>query len=203
MSDTTKIEWCDSTFNPWIGCTKVGPGCDHCYAEVSTPSRTLGVVWGPKAQRHRTSVSNWAMPLRWERDHEAFFAQHGRRRRVFCASLADVFDNQVPPAWRAELFALIADTPHLNWLLVTKRISNVPKMVMKANTDRFLNNEGFSHGLPGNVWLYDYESKHEAMGEWMGAETKLRFAFKNSDGILEPTDHGVLAIDAAVRAVGQ
>lgn len=129
MSDTTKIEWCDSTFNPWIGCTKVGPGCDHCYAEVSTPSRTLGVVWGPKAERRRTSPGNWAMPSRWEREHEAFFAQHGRRRRVFCASLADVFDNQVDPQWRVDLFELIQSTPHLDWLLVTKRIGNAHVMI--------------------------------------------------------------------------
>ncbi len=124
MSDTTKIEWADSTFNPWIGCTKVGPGCDHCYAEVSTPSRTLGVVWGPKAERHRTSPGNWVLPMRWEREHDAFFAQHGRRRRVFCASLADVFDNQVPHEWRVDLWELIERTPHLDWLLVTKRVGN-------------------------------------------------------------------------------
>jgi protein gp37 len=153
MADQSKIEWCDSTFNPWIGCAKVGPGCLHCYAEVSTPSRALGIVWGAKSERHRTSEANWKMPKRWEREHEAFFAQHGRRRRVFCASLADVFDNQVPDSWRADLFRLIAATPHLDWLLVTKRIGNVPQMVMKANTDRFLANEGFSHGLPSNVWL--------------------------------------------------
>lgn len=153
MSDTTKIEWCDSTFNPWIGCTKVGPGCDHCYAEVSTPARAMGIVWGPHAERKRTSAGNWALPLRWERQHADFFAQHGRRRRVFCASLADVFDNQVPAEWRADLFRLIEATPNLDWLLVTKRIGNVLQMVMKANTDRFLANEGFNHGLPGNVWL--------------------------------------------------
>lgn len=153
MSENTNIEWCDSTFNPWIGCTKVGDGCLHCYAEVSTPSRTLGVVWGPKAERHRTSDANWKMPERWEREHEAFFAQHGRRRRVFCASLADVFDNKVPPAWRTDLFRLIYATPHLDWLLVTKRIGNVAKMAMQVNMAMFVKNEGFAHGLPANVWL--------------------------------------------------
>lgn len=50
--------------------------------------------------------------------------------------------------------------------------------------------------------MYDYDSKHEAMGEWMGGETKLRFSFRDADGNLEPTDHGALVIDAAVRRVG-
>lgn len=112
MADTSKIEWTDSTFNPWIGCTKVSPACDHCYAEVSTPARALAVAWGPKAERRRTSPQNWALPLRWEREHESFEAEHGRRRRVFCASLADVFDNQVSPSWRADLFQ-----PNLDWRL--------------------------------------------------------------------------------------
>ncbi|GAB7542982.1 hypothetical protein CS8_026520 [Cupriavidus sp. 8B] len=119
MSESTKIEWTDATFNPWIGCTKVSPACDHCYAEVSTPARALRVTWGAKEDRHRTS----AAPLRWNAQHAEFFATHGRRRRVFCASLADVFDNAVDPAWRVDLLQLIADTPNLDWLL-TKRIGN-------------------------------------------------------------------------------
>lgn len=129
MADQTNIEWCDSTFNPWIGCTRVSPGCDNCYAACSTPARTLGIEWGPHAERRRTSASTWAQPLRWERQHEQFMAEHGRRRRVFCASLADVFDNAVPTAWRIDLFNLIASTPHLDWLLVTKRIGNVLDML--------------------------------------------------------------------------
>lgn len=129
MSEHTAIEWCDSTFNPWIGCTRVSPGCDHCYAAVSTPARTLGVEWGPHAERRRTSKANWRGPLRWEREHETFMAEHGRRRRVFCASLADVFDNAVPQEWRADLFDLISATPHLDWLLLTKRIGNVGNML--------------------------------------------------------------------------
>ena len=144
MSANSKIEWTDHTFNPWIGCTKVSPACDHCYAEVSTPSRALGVVWGPKAERRRTTPSNWNLPLRWNAQAEAFRAQHGRRQRVFCASLADVFDNEVPHAWRADLFALIEATPNLDWLLLTKRIGNVERMVMLAN---------WPWPLPRNVWL--------------------------------------------------
>jgi len=148
MSETTGIEWCDWTFNPWIGCTKVGLGCDNCYAEVSTPARTLHINWGAKATRHRTSAGIWAQPVKWEREHEAFQAKHGRRRRVFCASLADVFDNEAPAAWRVELFRLIADTPHLDWLLLTKRIGNAAEMIAESVD---------SNDLPcwpwPNVWL--------------------------------------------------
>lgn len=149
MSANSKIEWTDHTFNPWIGCTKVSPACDHCYAEVSTPSRTLGVTWGAGQERRRTSVANWAMPLRWNAQAEAFRAQHGRRQRVFCASLADVFDNEVPVDWRFDLFRLIEATPQLDWLLLTKRIGNVMAMVhggallMRANQWTW----------PKNLWI--------------------------------------------------
>lgn len=155
MAQTSNIEWCDSTFNPWIGCTKVSPACDHCYAEVATPSRTLGVEWGAGKSRYRTSASNWRLPLRWDARTFAQCADCGwrgewpntdagsrgacprcvdgalvpARRRVFCASLADVFDNEVDPQWRADLFALIAATPNLDWLLLTKRIGNAVNML--------------------------------------------------------------------------
>jgi protein gp37 len=131
MAETTAIEWCDSTFNPWIGCTRVSPACNHCYAAVSTPARSMRIEWGPHAPRHRTAASTWKQPVRWEREHEAFQAEHGRRRRVFCASLADVFDNEVPAEWRLDLFRMIRATPHLDWLLLTKRIGNAP--IMLAN----------------------------------------------------------------------
>ena len=139
MAEQTGISWTDSTFNPWIGCTKVGPGCDHCYAEADFDLRKHRVRWGSGNPRSRTSAANWQNPRRWERDHAAFFAEHGRKRRVFCASLADVFDNEAPAEWRADLLALIRETPHLHWLLLTKRIGNVRGMVQE--------------GLPENVWL--------------------------------------------------
>jgi protein gp37 len=128
MAETSKIEWTDATFNPWIGCTKVSPACDHCYAEVATPSRTMGVMWGPQAERKRTSTSNWRTPITWNNQHARFFEEHGRRRRVFCASLADVYDNAVDPEWRADLFELIQQTPNLDWLILTKRVGNVERL---------------------------------------------------------------------------
>lgn len=136
----TKIEWADHTFNPWIGCTKVSPACDNCYAEVSMPAKMQRVAWGPNAERRRTSESNWQQPLRW--DKEA--ARLNVRTRVFCASLADVFDNTVPVQWREDLFKLIDQTPRLDWLLLTKRIGNVGNMLpVPFDFDR----------LYPNVWI--------------------------------------------------
>lgn len=137
MGENSAIEWCDHTFNPWIGCTKVSPGCNHCYAETLATNR-LGVAWGPHAERRRTAASTWRQPLSWNRKAE----REGKRARVFCASLADVFDNQVPEEWRSDLWRLIAATPHLDWLLLTKRPQNIIKMLPA----------GWSGALP-NVWL--------------------------------------------------
>lgn len=127
MSENTKIEWADHTFNPWEGCTKVGPGCDHCYAETRNARYGGGIApnWGPGAPRRRTSAANWRKPLSWDRQA----AREGKRYRVFCASLADVFENAIDPAWRADLFELIRATPNLDWLLLTKRIGNAVKML--------------------------------------------------------------------------
>lgn len=135
MSENTKIEWCDHTFNPWEGCQKVGPGCDHCYAEARNARFAGGTAinWGPGAPRRRTSAANWNLPKRWNAHASAFMAQHGRRQRVFCASLADVFDNAVDQQWRADLFELIAATPNLDWLLLTKRIGNVRGMLAELS----------------------------------------------------------------------
>src|SRR5688572_4428248 len=104
MAEVTGIAWTDSTFNPWIGCTKVGPGCDHCYAEALDKRHRWGGAthWGAGVERMRTSPSNWAKPRAWNRKAVA----SGKPWRVFCASLADVFDNEVPHDWRADLFEL-------------------------------------------------------------------------------------------------
>jgi protein gp37 len=146
MAENTKIEWTDHTFNPWIGCTKVGPGCDHCYAENLMDTRMGVAVWGPGNSRVRTKEANWKMPLRWNAQADAFMAQHGRRQRVFCASLADVFDNEVPVEWRRDLLDLIAATPNLDWLLLTKRIGNAQRLHAEAYLDS-------ARPWPENVWL--------------------------------------------------
>jgi protein gp37 len=125
MAERTEISWTDATFSPWLGCTKVSDGCNACYAEALMDKRYGRVKWGPGEKRIRTSEANWRLPLAWDRKAK----REGRRMRVFCASLADVFDNEVPAEWRADLFQLIAKTTHLDWLLLTKRIGNTKRML--------------------------------------------------------------------------
>ena len=125
MAENSNIEWTHHTFNPWIGCTKISPACDNCYAETWDKRYEGGKHWGAKAERRRTSAANWKKPLRWNAKAE----KTGQRFRVFCASLADVFDNKVNPAWREDLFNLIKLTPHLDWLILTKRPQNIKNML--------------------------------------------------------------------------
>ncbi len=136
MGDTTKIEWCDHTFNPWIGCTPVSGACDHCYAEALAKRWKLA-DWGAGKPRVRTSPANWRKPYQWDRAA----LKASVRRRVFSASMADVFDAEVADAWRVELLHLIIETPNLDWLLLTKR----PQVALK-----FVSQFG---PLPANVWL--------------------------------------------------
>ncbi len=174
MADQTAIEWTDSTFSPWTGCTKISPACDHCYAESWSKRAGARVgKWGPGAPRVRTAPANWRKPVQW--NAKPFYECHRccwrgdtpsqpadgglwfcpacksldvftARRRVFCASLADVFDNEVDPQWRDDLFDLIAATPNLDWLLLTKRIGNVRGMLPATWTI------GATKPWP-NVWL--------------------------------------------------
>lgn len=155
MSENTKIEWCDHTFNPWEGCQKVGPGCDHCYAETRNARFGGGqaVNWGPGAPRRRTSEANWRKPLQWQAQAAEFKAKHGRRQRVFCASLADVFDNAVPVQWRISLMSLILETPDLDWLLLTKRIGNATEMLDVAFRGALAQREKWADVVPPNVWI--------------------------------------------------
>lgn len=144
MVENSKIEWTDHTFNPWIGCTKVSAACDNCYAET-WDKRFNGERWGAHAARTRTSAANWRKPLAWDRQAAA----EGVRRRVFCASLADVFDNHksIDPEWRADLWELIQETQNLDWLLLTKRPQNIKKFL----PDEW---DGGVWGWPwSNVWL--------------------------------------------------
>src|SRR5438309_10820218 len=117
MAVTSKIEWCDATFNGWIGCQHISPGCDHCYAEAQNAYRRWSAdgTWGPHAERRRTSPANWKNPRTWNADAPRFEREHGRRQRVFSASLSDWLDNRVPKGWRADLCQLIEETPNLDW----------------------------------------------------------------------------------------
>jgi len=135
--ENSAIEWTDHTFNPWIGCTKISPGCDNCYAERWDRRFAVSghaMRWGAGVQRTRTSAANWRQPLRWD----AAAQRAGKRARVFCASLADVFDNEVPIEWLRDLCGLIELTPNLLWLLLTKRVGNVVGRVSEARSHDWL-----------------------------------------------------------------
>lgn len=137
MGKDSRIEWTHHTFNPWWGCVKVSAACDHCYAE--TWAKRLGEnVWGPDTPRRFFSDTHWKEPLKWNREAAA-----GKtRRRVFCASMADVFENRPDlVSARLRLLELISQTPHLDWLLLTKRIHLVRKQLPKG------------YEFPNNVWL--------------------------------------------------
>jgi protein gp37 len=147
MGQNSAIEWTDHTFNPWWGCTRVSPACAHCYAETLARRTGSAQLW--QGERRRTSEANWQQPLRWNRQAQ----REGRRYRVFSASMADVFDNQVPEDWRQDLWALIFHTPHLDWLLLTKRPQNIAKMLPNDAT-AWSREVDHKWGWPWpNVWL--------------------------------------------------
>ncbi len=116
MGEQSGINWTDHTFNPWIGCTKVSAGCQNCYAERMAHQRQWA-EWGAGKPRRRAAESTLRQPFAWNRRAE----RTGVREVVFCGSLMDVFDPEVPDEWRDQLFATIALTPYLDWPLLTKR----------------------------------------------------------------------------------
>jgi len=147
MAMGTNIEWCDATFNPWIGCTKVSEGCKHCYAEALMDHRYGKARWGPTGTRVRTSAHNWNEPVRWNRQA----AKVGVRKRVFCASLADVFeDRKELQAWRRDLVILMENTPNLQWLLLTKRPENIMSMLGNCTS---MTPESWLGAMADRVWL--------------------------------------------------
>lgn len=180
MGEVSKIEWCDATFNPWIGCTRVSPACDHCYAE-SLARRYGWATWGPGEPRKRTSAANWKKPLAWNEAAK----KAGVRKRVFCASLSDVFDAEVPDEWRDELFAyLISGTPHLDWLLLTKR----PKLMAQWAAE---------NGWPENAWAgTTVENQTMAdlrIPELMKVPARVRFL--SMEPMLEPIEYDLRGIN--------
>ena len=122
MATQTAIEWTDHTFNPWIGCTPVSAECDNCYAWDLSKFRGWA-KWGHGEPRHVTKT--WRDPRKWNRQAERAHV----RQRVFCASLADVFDAEVPDRERDKLWDLIRDTPWLDWQLLTKRPNLIKRML--------------------------------------------------------------------------
>lgn len=131
MGQNSGISWTDHTFNPWWGCEKISAGCKNCYAETFASGRMRLPIWGAKAERRFFGDAHWAEPLKWNRSAE----KSGIRARVFCASMADVFENYEGPSAervkeaRVRLWTLIEATPWLDWLLLTKRPKNIMAMI--------------------------------------------------------------------------
>ncbi len=171
MGRETGISWTNSTFNPWRGCQRVSPGCEHCYAEtLSKRNHALLGQWGPPAAggtRVIASPAMWREPLKWNAAAKA----SGQQRRVFCSSLADVFEDlpqlEEPRRW---LWALIVATPHLTWLLLTKRPENVLRLAPRSWV-------GFS--WPTNVWMgttvEDKARAQERIPHLLRVPAKVRF----------------------------
>jgi protein gp37 len=177
MGEATAIGWCDHSFNPWWGCTRVSPACNNCYAEAFA-KRTGNAVWGKNAERRFFGEKHWDEPLRWAAKAE----RDGVRRRVFCASMADVFeDRRDLDDDRARLWDLIGATGPLDWLLLTKRPENVERLV-PAWWD--------GCGWPANVWLgatvEDQRRAEERIPALIACPARVRFL--SCEPLLEPID---------------
>lgn len=199
--ENSHIEWTDHTFNPWIGCTKVSPGCANCYAEAKDKRFHDGIHWGPNATRHRTSVNYWKDPIRWNK--KAIGIQYAvcpkchwrglyqdvcptpecltlggemdrSSPRVFCASMADWLDEKVPIEWLCNLLELIHACPNLDWLLLTKRPENWAKRLAEVLVFADQNDE------PDNQrhrdfyhWLNLWLNAHQAPDNiWIGTSVE-------------------------------
>ena len=174
MGTTTGIQWTDHTFNPWIGCTKVSPECDNCYADAG--SRRLAAqhrltLWGDDSSRYMTGDTYWSQPARWDRAA----VRAGVRRKVFCASFSDVFEDRPELVdRRARLMGIIEATQQLDWLLLTKRPGNMVSL---------------GWGLkdwPSNVWAGTTVGTRESVGRldalrWVPA----RVRFVSAEPLLE------------------
>jgi protein gp37 len=157
MAQNSKISWTDHTFNPWWGCVKVSPACDHCYAE-SFSKRVGEDVWGIDAPRRFFGDKHWNEPLKWNRDALKDF---GRPARVFCASMADVFEDRADlHNHRLRLFDLFPKTPNLLWNLLTKRSTEIRRYlptlrnIPNARIGVTVENQTYDHRIVDGVsWI--------------------------------------------------
>jgi protein gp37 len=174
MGAHTAIEWTDNTFNPWWGCVKISPGCAHCYAETLS-KRTGNAVWGGDAPRRFFGDKHWGEPVAWN----AAAQKGGARQRVFCASMADVFeDREDLDAPRQRLFDLIDATPSLTWLLLTKRPQNITRLMQRISNGNFGEAWNFRDHMP-NVWLgttvEDQQRADERIPELLKIRARVQF----------------------------
>jgi len=176
MAENSKIEWTDHTWNPWMGCQKVGAPCDNCYAENLLDTRHGRVAWGPEGERIRTSASTWATLRKWNRQA----ALAGTRPFVFSLSLGDIWDKKVDPAWRRDSFDEARSCPNLIMLYLSKRIGNAVEMAREAG------------GLPPNAALgatfgdqRDYDRDRIKLRD-AAAELGALFTFGSFEPLLGP-----------------
>lgn len=176
MGTNSNIEWTDHTFNPWQGCTKDSAGCKNCYA-IEITHRFKGDIWGPSGDRPVSGAKYWEQPARWDRKA----AKAGQRAKVFCASMADVFEGYATMpqdarlqanihAARLLLWQTIEATPNLDWLLLTKRPQNVNTLVPE---------EWLVDVFPDNVWIgtsvEDQKTADRRIPELLGVPCNNRF----------------------------
>lgn len=184
MAHDTPIECAHHTHNPWWGCTKVNQDCEHCYAWHFASVRLGLPIWGPGADRRFFNDKHWDEPLRWNRKAEA----RSERHRVFCASMADVFEDRpdLQPQ-RRRLWKLISATPHLDWLLLTKRPGNIPEMFPWFWNDH----------PQQNVWLGTTSGHQKAAAQFIKQLTKVpaRVHFLSVEPLLEQVRLDLSGID--------
>lgn len=171
MGERTGIQWTDHTFNPWWICAPVSPGCAHCYAEVL--AKRFGYSWGVGVPRRTFGEKHWQEPLKWNQKAE----QEQHRHRVFCASMADVFDREGPPSERARLWQLIKQTPWLDWQILTKRPENISAMLPKdwgagyanvwlgttVESQRYVGRIKILNAIPAAIHFVSYEPALSAL----------------------------------------
>lgn len=171
MSETTNIQWCDSSWSPWLGCSKVSPGCKNCYITTTTPFRTRNLKHGEP--RQRTSASYWKQPVKWNRDIQKWRDQpcdprfrpavDGHPNLKVFPSLCDWLDPEVPIEWFVDYLFLMFKTKNLNWLNLTKRIENFLDRLYKAKVHYEARNGAddfvrwlfgwFNGEAPSNIWI--------------------------------------------------
>lgn len=192
MSEETKIEWCDYTFNPWEGCTKVSDGCKNCYAEARNKRFSAGANWGKGKPRRRTSPATWRKPLKWNEwpficgrcgrgwscagrcletmEHDPCGGEL-RRQRAF-PSLCDWLDGEVQIEWFTDFLYLVFKTPNIDWLLLTKRIENCLDHLAKAlkyaffNASKYMDKPGFMD------WLDEWCQGKPPCNVWLGVSVE-------------------------------
>jgi protein gp37 len=182
MGANSAIHWTDHTYNPWWGCQRVSPGCEHCYAETFA-KRTGHDIWGPTTERRIFGPKHWAEPLKWN----AKAPEMGHRPRVFCASMADVFeDRRDLDEPRAQLFDLIEKTPNLDWLLLTKR----PEQMMRLTPPTW------KAEWPRNIWAgttVESQEYAEKRVLWL-LEVPAAVRFLSCEPLLGPVDLTRIAV---------